>query len=198
MKPIILASTSRARARLLESAGVAAGVMPPHVDEAALKSLLASKRASAAQVAQSLAEVKAREVSRRNPDAFVVGADQMLECDGAWLDKPKDRATARRQLLALRGKTHHLLTACAVAVGGEPVWQHGEVAQLTMREFSPTFLDEYLDKHGDEILDAVGSYHVEGPGAQLFSKVSGDVFGIQGLPLIPLLDFLRTKGAIPS
>lgn len=198
MRQVILASTSRTRIALLEAAGVALTAVPPGVDEDEVKQSLKGEGASAAEAAEALAELKALRVSRRFPNALVIGADQMLDCQGQWFDKPADRAAARAQLAALRGKSHQLLTAAVAMINGQRVWHQLDKASLTMRPFSDAFLDHYLDRAGDDVLWSVGAYQLEGLGAQLFSRVDGSHFGILGLPLLPLLDFLRAHGVIES
>jgi septum formation protein len=198
MKPILLASTSATRVRILESAGVHAAQIAPEVDEAPVKATLGQAHASAERAATALAELKACTVSARHPEAIVIGADQMLDLEGTWFDKPGERGAARRQLTQLRGRRHRLVTAVAVAAGGEAKWRYVETAALTMRPFSDAFLDAYLDRAGSAVLGCVGAYQLEGLGAQLFSLVEGDFFGILGLPLLPLLDRLRREGAIES
>jgi len=194
--PIVLASASVARARMLEAAGVPFTVDPASIDEDAVKRAMRGDGASAAETAEALAALKARQVTRKHPGSLVVGADQLLACGERWFDKPPDLAAARDQLLALRGQTHELLTAAAVVRDGEILWHHVDRAQLTMRPFGETFLDGYLARAGDGVCRSVGGYEVEGLGAQLFSRISGSHFGILGLPLLPLLDFLRAHGVI--
>jgi septum formation protein len=193
---IILASGSAARARMLEDAGVAFTVEVAAVDEQAVKESLAAETRNPARVAEVLAELKAVRVSSRHPGALVIGADQMLDCDGTWFDKPADREAARTQLLALRHKTHRLTSAVVAVRDGKRVWHQTESAKLTMRNFSDSFLDSYLEQAGAAVLSSVGGYQLEGRGAQLFLTVEGDFFTILGLPLLALMDFLRENGEL--
>ena len=195
-RPILLASTSADRARILASAGIAAESVAPGIEEHPIKVKHAANRMRADQLATALAELKAETVSKGRPEALVIGADQVLDCDGKWYDKPGGRDAARRQLKELRGKRHRLVTAVAVAAKGEVEWRHVESAVLTMRVFSDPFLEAYLDRAGDSIFGSVGAYQFEGIGALLFAKVEGDFFAILGLPLLPLLDHLRRVGAL--
>jgi len=198
MREVVLASTSRTRGALLENAGVPFTALAPGVDEDAVKAALRGEGASVSDAAEALAEVKAIRLSGKHHDALVIGADQMLVCGDHWYDKPIDRAAARRQLLELRGQTHQLVTAAVVMLNGQRIWHHVETARLTMRPFSEAFLDQYLDRAGDDVLWSVGAYQLEGLGAQLFSRIEGDHFVILGLPLLPLLDFLRVHGVLTS
>ncbi|HET9149858.1 MAG TPA: Maf family nucleotide pyrophosphatase [Alphaproteobacteria bacterium] len=196
--PIVLASQSASRRAMLEAAGIAFAVDPAAVDEAAVKDRLKERRAEAREVAETLAWLKAEEVSRRHGDALVVGSDQMLVCNGRWFDKPESRAGARAQLLALKGRRHELIAAVTVVRNGEKLWHHVERAALTMRAFSEDFLDGYLDRVGSKAFQSVGAYQIEGLGVQLFENIEGDSFTIMGMPLLPLLAFLRGVGALPS
>jgi septum formation protein len=196
MTAVILASGSQTRFTLLSAAGLTIIPVPPGVDEDAIKQSLKAEGADVGRTAEALAEVKALRVSARHNGALVIGADQMLDCEGEWFDKPSDRAQAREQLLSLRGRTHRLVTAVAVLLDGECIWHHVETAEMTMRPFSEAFLDHYLERAGDAVLSSVGAYQLEGLGAQLFSKIEGDHFTILGLPLLPLLDFLRGRGVV--
>ena len=191
---IVLASGSATRRQLLERAGLDFVVDTAPVDEAAVKRAFTDPTLAA----EALAELKAVRVSPRHPGALVIGADQMLDCDGAWFDKPEDAAAARRQLVRLRGHRHRLTSAVAVVKDGRCLWRHAEAAELAMRPFSDAFLDRYLAAAGPAVLGAVGAYHLEGLGAQLFSAVTGDYFTILGLPLLPLLGFLRDHGELGS
>jgi septum formation protein len=191
---LALASTSRIRGELLSKAGLAFTAMHPEVDENALKKSL--KAASPGDLAQSLAAAKAVSVANRMPEALVIGADQVLNLAGKAFDKPGSRDEARRHLLELRGRPHVLETAICCASAGKILWDHLGRATLTMRAFSENFLDDYLDHMGSDITTSVGAYKLEGLGVQLFDSIEGDYFTILGLPLLPLLDFLRRQGAL--
>lgn len=192
--PLILASTSPTRRRVLENAGLDFEIAAPGVDEEEIKLSLKASGASGAQIAETLAELKANRISSKAEGALVIGADQILSCNGVLFDKPPDMDHARAQLQALRGKPHELLTAVCVAKNGGRVWHHNAVARLTMRQFSDAFLDEYLARAGEDVLGSVGVYRLEGLGSHLFSRIDGDFFTILGLPLLPLLGFLRENG----
>jgi septum formation protein len=184
---------------MLEAAGLSFRVVSPEVDEAATKHRLAAtsaKPASPPAVAEILARTKAEAVSTRLPEALVIGADQVLAVGSEMLSKPKDLTAARRQLEHLRGNTHNLFTAVALAERGKSDWAHVDTATLAMRAFSDRFLERYLADEGEGLCRMVGAYEIEGPGIQLFEQVEGDTFGIVGLPLLPLLAELRARGAI--
>jgi septum formation protein len=176
---------------MLRQAGLDFTVEAAAVDEDEVKRALRVEGADAGRAAEMLAELKAMHVSGRRPGALVIGADQILDCNGAWFDKPADRATARRDLAILRGRDHQQITAACVVRDGVLIWHTTQRARLTMRDFSDDFLDRYLDAAGGGILGCAGGYQLEGVGVQLFSRVDGDYFAILGLPLLPLLDFLR-------
>jgi septum formation protein len=193
--PIVLASKSLARRAVLEAAGVPIEVAGADVDEAALKAELLAKGASPKEVAQALAAAKAAALAG---PAYVVGADQTLELAGRLYDKVTSRDAARERLKILRGQAHQLHSAVAVAREGRVLWRELESATLTMRDFSDSFLEDYLALEGAAALGSVGCYRLEGPGAQLFATIEGDYFAILGLPLLGLLEFLRGQGALPS
>jgi septum formation protein len=195
--PLILASASTARANMLRAAGVEIEVVPARVDEDELKRSLKQQNADPETAAIALAELKALQVSRGRPGRLVLGADQMLDCDGAWFDKPPNRPAARDQLLALREKTHRLTSAAVLARDGQRIWHHAAAARLTMRAFTETFLEGYLDEAGDAVLSSVGAYQLEGLGSQMFKQIDGDFFTILGLPLLPVLDILREQNLLP-
>ena len=195
---ITLASTSPARSAMLVAAGITFTAVAPHVDEAAVKAGLATEQARPERVADALAEIKAVKVSRR-ANGLVLGADQVLVSANAELfDKPGDRAGAEQQLRALAGTEHRLIAAAVIAENGVPVWRAAASAQLTMRRLSDAFIADYLDREGDAVLGCVGTYRIEGLGAQLFTKVVGDPFVIQGLPLLAVLDYLRVRGEVAT
>ncbi|HEY3917467.1 MAG TPA: nucleoside triphosphate pyrophosphatase [Stellaceae bacterium] len=198
MSALVLASASTVRARLLAEAGIAAESDPADIDEGAIKQECRRASQTAAECAARLAEQKARTVAARHPERFVLGADQLLDCGGAWLDKPRDRAEARDQLCALRGHSHELVTAAATLRDGALLWQTLARPRVTLRRFSDAFLEDYLAAMDDRVLKTVGGYELEGLGAQLIEEIDGDYFAILGLPLLPLMSFLREIGALPS
>jgi septum formation protein len=194
---VILASKSAARAAVLRSAGVPFEAVDSGVDEGTAKADWLAKGAGPREVAEGLAERKAVAVSKDRA-GLVIGADQTLDLDGALYDKAQDAAEARVRLTTLRGRRHLLHSALVVANDGAPVWRITESPALSMRRFSDAFLDDYLGRHGAAVLGSVGCYRLEDAGIQLFEKIEGDYFAILGLPLLPLLSFLRAQGAMPS
>lgn len=197
-EPLILASASLIRKKLLAAAGLKVRVEPALVDEEAIKRIFQVDRRAAADCALALAEAKARQVAENHPHALVVGADQILVCDKIWLNKPVDLADARAQLQALRGRTHKLVTAVCVVREASRIWHTVNSAKLTMRHVSDAFLDIYIGAEQAAALGSVGGYRLEERGIQLFSDIQGDYFTILGLPLLELLSFLRTCGTLAS
>lgn len=192
---VILASKSAARRAVLAGAGVPFEVQVAGVDEDAVKTAMLAQGSGPRDIADALAELKAIRVSQKTP-GFVIGSDQTLEFEGRLYDKAFDLTEARERLLAMRGKSHKLHSAVVVAKDGAPIWREIVSATLTMREFSDTFLDDYLAKEGEEALGSVGVYRLEGLGAQLFAKIEGDYFSILGLPIMGLMDLLRRHGVL--
>ena len=195
--PVILASGSATRSALLRAAGVEHEVVRPIVDETSLIESLLAEGVRAEDGAVALAELKARQVAGRlPPDRIVLGCDQLLEADGCWYEKPPDRAAARAQLLRLRGQRHRLVSAVVAYREGARVWHAVDVAALSVRPFSDAWLDRYLAAVGAEVLSSAGAYQLEGLGAQMMSAVEGSHFTVLGLPLLPLLQFLRDHGVL--
>jgi septum formation protein len=198
MSTLILASASGIRARLLREAGVRFGVRPAQIDEEELSRTFLSEKKPVEELADVLAAAKAVSVSKASPDMIVLGCDQVLVCEGVAFSKAHDIAGARATLCSLRGKAHTLVSACALAREGQPVWNHQERATLWMRPFSDDFLDAYLKDEGRSILGSVGCYQFESRGAQLFDRVKGDYFTILGLPLLSILGALREQDILPQ
>lgn len=195
--PLILASSSKVRARLLEAAGLAFIVEGPGLDEHAMRQAISSTGSLSPQdVAEVLARAKAEAISELAQNAFVIGADQVLALGDRILTKPDSMETARAELLDFSGQSHTLHSAVALATKGETVWAYAERSTLVMRKLTPQFVGRYLAAAGEEVLSSVGAYQIEGLGIQLFEKIDGDYFSILGLPLLPLLDALRREGAI--
>ncbi len=194
----ILASASSSRRALLTAAGVSFTVQPANIDEEALKDAFLAAGAPSEEIATVLAEAKALAISQGNAGALVLGADQTLLFEREVVSKCADLAAARALLRRLRGKTHRLSGALILAREGRAVWRHQAISSLTMRDFSDSFLADYLLREGEAILGCVGCYRFEGLGAQLFERVEGDYFSILGLSLLPLLAELRRQGVIAA
>jgi len=192
--PLLLASKSSTRRTLLEAAGLPLEIVPADLDERAIE--VDAGITDPAGVAKLLAREKARAVAAKTPGRFVLGADQTLALGDRRFSKASDRAGARIQLAALRGRTHVLHSAIAVARDGNILFEHVDAARLTMRAFSDAFLESYLDTVGNAAFGSVGGYQLEGPGIQLFEKVEGDHSTVLGLPLLPLLAWLRELGLL--
>jgi septum formation protein len=195
-RPIILASGSPFRRKILEDAGIEFTIERPGIDERAVEDAVASSGMTPDDLAQILAEAKAVDVSQNHPGTLVIGSDQTLSMDGELFHKPADMEEARRRLLKLSGRTHQLNSAVVIALDGEAIWRHVSIAQLTMRALDPGFVGRHLSAVGEAALTSVGGYQIEGKGIQLFEKIDGDHFTIIGLPLLPLLEKLRELGAI--
>jgi len=193
---LILASASPTRAAMLTASGLRFDQRPAPIDEAEVKAALRADGVAPGDAALALAELKARRIAGQAPTSLVLGADQILTCEGTWFDKPTDLADARRQLEALAGRRHELWTAAIVIRDDGRIWHEIAQARLWLRPCSEAFLDDYLDAVGELALGSVGAYQIEGLGAQLFSRVEGDRFAILGLPLLGLLECLRVQGVL--
>lgn len=198
-QPLLLASRSDSRRRLLADAGVPFDTVQAGVDEDAAKDALIGEGVGPRDLADALAELKAVRPSARHIGALVLGCDQTLALDdGTLVNKCETKAEARDLLLAMSGRRHHLHSAAVIAQDGTPIWRHVESVAMDVRTLSPAFVDAYLDADWDECRWCVGCYRVEGPGVQLFARITGSLFAVQGLPLLPLLDFLRTRGVMAA
>lgn len=199
MPTLVLASQSASRRAMLDAAGVAHEALPALVDEASAKESLLAEGISPRDLADALAELKALKVSRMAPQALVLGGDSLVTLDdGSLLDKPESREQARDHLQRLSGKTHDIYSAAVIAEGGRPVWRHVDRARLHVRPLSAAFIESYLDLEWPAIAGCVGCFRIEGPGVQLFSRTDGSHFTILGMPLLPILDYLRTRGVMPK
>lgn len=195
---LILASASAIRRDLLAQAGVSVEAIPARIDEEAIRAALQAEGAKPRDQADALAEMKARKLADRHPDAVVIGCDQLLEFQGDVWAKPESPDAARAQLRALRGHTHRLFSAVVLYDRAEPVWRHMGEVRLTMRAFSDDWLDGYVTRNWDEIQHCVGGYQLESEGVRLFAAVDGDYFSVLGLPLVPMLNYLSQRGFIPA
>ena len=196
---LVLASRSASRRAMLTAAGVPFEAVAANVDEDTAKAALRAEDVAPRDLADKLAELKALRVSHRDPEALVLGSDSVVALeDGSTLDKPTDRAEAADHLRRLSGKRHELISAAVMAIDGRPVWRVVDRAKMHVRILSDSFIDEYLAVEWPEISGCVGCYRIEGPGAQLFSRIEGSQFTVLGLPLLPVLDYLRVRGVLTS
>lgn len=195
---LTLASSSSIRLQLLRNAGLNVTALPARIDEDMIRAALEADGAHPRDIADTLAEMKARKIAERDPSALVLGCDQVLEFDRRAWAKPETPAEARAQLATLRGQSHRLLSALVLYDAGRPVWRHVGRADLTMRQMSDAWLDGYVARNWDSIRHSVGGYKLEEEGIRLFSAITGDYFTILGLPLLPLLDYLETRGFIDA
>ena len=196
LRPLILASGSAIRLHLLQGAGLDVTAKPARVDEQAIRAGLLAEGAGPRDIADYLAEMKARQQAARHPEALVLGCDQVLEFRSACWGKPDTRQEMREQLAALRGRTHSLLSSMVLYDAQQPVWRFVGEARLTMRDFSDAYLEDYLSRNWDSARGSVGGYKLEEEGIRLFSAVEGDYFTVLGLPLLPLLGYLGQRGFI--
>ena len=197
-RPLLLASASLIRLQLLRNAGLEVTAQPARIDEDAIRQSLQADAASARDIADALAEMKARKLAEKNSDALVLGCDQVLAFNGRVFGKPETPDEARAQLVAFRGQTHQLISALVLYDGGKPIWRHMSEAKLTMRTLSDSYLDMYISRNWPSLRQTVGSYKLEEEGIRLFSAIEGDYFTILGLPLLPLIGYLGSRGFIAT
>ena len=197
-RALILASASPTRLAMLRAAGLVVTSEPARIDEVAIRAALTFEGASPQDQADALAEMKARKIAQRQPKALVLGADQILSLKGAVFSKPETLAEARSQIKSLRGQTHLLHAAAVLYDQGAPIWRLTQTARLTMRDVSDAYLDAYLARNWSAVSGSVGGYLIESEGIRLFDHIEGDHFTILGLPLLPLLSYLASRGLIPS
>ncbi len=196
--PIILASMSEIRQQMLSNAGLIFTVEPAKIDEDTIMRSLQAEGARPIDIADALAEFKARKISDKHPGSLVIGCDQVLQCDQQIFAKASSVEEAKEHLKILRGKKHKLLSAVVIYEGGEPKWRHVGQVSLTMRAFSDAFMEDYLKRNWESIQHAVGCYKLEEEGVRLFSRVEGDYFTVLGLPLLDLLSYLTLRGVLPK
>ena len=196
VQELILASGSDIRQQLLRNAGLEFRVEPARVDEEMMRDAMLAEGAPPRDIADALAEMKARKVSEKNPGTIVIGCDQVLSFEKQLLSKPTSPDDARAQLTQMRGKRHELLSAAVICEDGRPVWRHVGVVRLTMRRFSDAYLDGYIERNWDSIRHSVGAYKLEEEGVRLFTQIDGDYFTVLGLPFLDLLSYLGLRGVI--
>lgn len=193
---LTLASRSPIRAKLLQQAGIEFDAVTALVDEEMMKASMRAEQAPHRDIADKLAEIKALKVSQKYPENFVLGCDQILSFNGEIFSKLKTKDALRNQLMALKSNRHELLSAAVICQNAQPIWRFVGTARLTMRDFSETFLDNYIDQNWKSVENCVGGYQIEAEGIQLFQRVEGDYFSILGMPLLEILNFLTVRGVI--
>jgi len=190
MTNITLASASGIRKKILQDFGFVVKVLPANIDEQLVKDSLIKEDADSFHVSRALAELKAKKISTQNPDELVLGADQVLDCEGKIYDKPKDLEDAKKLLLVLNNRKHSLFSSICLYKNGTNNWIHTERLDLTMRQYTENFFDDYLNKLGLDTIQRYGVYQIEGTGRQLFHKIEGDEYAVMGMPVKALIDFL--------
>lgn len=195
---LILASTSQIRQQLLAAAGVEFTAHPARIDEESIRRSLDAEGSRPRDMADALAEMKARKIAERFQTSMVLGCDQILDFKGKSLERPATLADARAQLLQLRGQTHSLWSAAVIYDNARPVWRILAEAKLVMRQVSDAYLDDYLSRNWESVRHSVGGYKLEEEGSRLFSAVDGDYFTVLGLPLLPVLGYLGQRGLIKT
>lgn len=197
-RPLLLASASEIRLHLLRNAGIEVTALPARIDETAIRHSLEAEAAKPHDIADALAEMKARKLADKHPEGLVLGCDQVLAFGNRIYGKPETLDEARAQLFAFRGQTHQLISALVLYDAGKPVWRHISRARLTMHRASDDYIDAYLARNWHSIRHSVGAYKLEEEGIRLFSAIEGDYFTILGLPLLPLISYLGTRGFIAT
>lgn len=195
---LILASASSTRIAMLENAGLDIESLPAKLDEAAMREALLAESAPPRDIADTLAEAKARKISEKHPDALVIGSDQVLDFEGQCIGKPDSPDDLRTRLAGMSGQTHRLISAVCIARGGQPLWRHLGVVRLTMHRLSDAWIDGYVARNWDAVRHSAGGYHVEAEGIRLFNRIEGDYFTILGLPLVETLNWLALRGEIET
>ncbi len=196
-RDIILASASEIRGALLKNAGVEITQMPARIDEESYQAAMIAEGVTPRDMADQLAELKARKLAGKHPEALIIGCDQTLDFDRGVLTKPQTSADAAGQLSAMRGKSHKLYSAAVIYDGGKPVWRHVGQVRLTMHPLSDSYIKDYVVRNWDSIRHSVGAYKLEEEGARLFSRIEGDYFTVLGLPLLDILSYLALQGILP-
>lgn len=198
IRPLLLASSSQIRLQLLQGAGLDVSASAARIDEESITASLLAEDAKPREIADALAEMKARKLAEKNPKALVLGCDQVLAFKGRIYGKPDTPNAALEQVRLFRGETHQLLSAVVLYDEGKPIWRHVAEARLTMRPLSDAYLESYIDRNWNSIRHSVGGYKLEEEGVRLFSAIEGDYFTILGLPLLPLISYLGTRGFIAT